>query len=199
VKPFQILFLTALVLGAAVFLVGCTAQTPEGNVTTTETPTATPVETPGAGNQTIVDIAVANGNFTTLVAALEAAGLADTLAGPGPYTVFAPTDEAFDNLTPETVSTLLADPQGDLTEILLYHVAEGKLMASDVAGMTSIETLQGSMLPVEVNGTTVMVDNATVIQADIEASNGVIHVIDAVMIPPNLGEGNATPASNMTG
>lgn len=131
----------------------------------------------------IVETAVAAGNFDTLVAAVQAAGLEDTLSEEGPFTVFAPTDEAFDALPEGTLDDLLEDEEA-LTNVLLYHVADGELMAADVVEMESIETLQGEELTVNVTDDTVMVDGATIITTDIEASNGVIHVIDAVMIPP---------------
>ncbi|MGD2058542.1 MAG: fasciclin domain-containing protein [Anaerolineales bacterium] len=128
----------------------------------------------------IVDIAVEDGRFTTLVAAVQAAGLEEALRGEGPLTVFAPTDEAFAALPEGTVEALLADIP-TLTDILLYHVAEGKFMASDVVAMDMVATLQGQYL--DVSEGSVMLDNARVVISDIEASNGVIHVIDAVMLP----------------
>lgn len=131
---------------------------------------------------TIVDVAVANGNFNTLVAAVQAAGLVDTLSGPGPFTVFAPTDEAFAKLPPGTVEELLEDPEA-LANILTYHVVSGKVMAADVVGLTAAPTVQGQELTVTVEGTKVMVNDATVVITDVEASNGVIHVIDTVLLP----------------
>jgi len=132
----------------------------------------------------IVDTAVAAGNFTTLVAAVKAAGLVETLKGPGPFTVFAPTDEAFAKLPPGTVEGLLKDP-AKLKEILLYHVVSGKVMAASVVKMKSAKTVEGGLLKIHVKGGTVMVDNATVTKTDIQCDNGVIHVIDAVMMPPS--------------
>ncbi len=132
---------------------------------------------------TIVETAVADGRFTTLVAAVGAAGLADTLNSPGPFTVFAPTDDAFAKLPAGTIDALLADPQGALTDILLYHVVPGKVMAADVVGLSSATAVSGRILPIDTsNG--VKVAGANVIITDIECSNGVIHVIDTVMIPP---------------
>lgn len=129
----------------------------------------------------IVDIATSNDSFETLVTALQAAGLVETLQGDGPFTVFAPTDEAFAKLPPGTVEALLADKE-QLTAVLTYHVVAGKLMAADVAGAKSATTVQGGTLAIDTsNG--VMVGGANVVQADIEASNGVIHVIDTVLIP----------------
>lgn len=129
----------------------------------------------------IVDTAVNAGSFDTLVAAVKAAGLVDTLKGPGPFTVFAPTDDAFAGLPEGTVDSLLKDiPQ--LTKILTYHVVSSKVMSSDVAGLDSVPTLEGSSLSIDAsNG--VKVNNATVVTPDVEADNGVIHVIDSVLIP----------------
>lgn len=132
----------------------------------------------------IVDTAIAAGNFKTLVAAVQAAGLVDTLKGAGPFTVFAPTDEAFAKLPAGTVEDLLKPENKDkLVAILTYHVVPGKVMAADVAGKeTMAKSVQGG--EITVNGTNgVKVDGATVVQADIVADNGVIHVIDAVIMP----------------
>jgi uncharacterized surface protein with fasciclin (FAS1) repeats len=141
-------------------------------------------ETQVAAPGDIVEIAMNDGRFTTLVKALEAAGLVETLKGPGPFTVFAPTDSAFAKLPPGTVDGLLADvPQ--LKNILLYHVVSGKVMAADVAKLADATTVLGAPIKVTVmpNGN-VMINNANVIAADIVASNGVIHVIDTVLLPP---------------
>jgi uncharacterized surface protein with fasciclin (FAS1) repeats len=132
----------------------------------------------------IVDTAVSAGSFNTLVAAVQAAGLVDTLKGSGPFTVFAPTDEAFAALPEGTVETLLLPENKDqLVEILTYHVVPAKVMSGDIAGKRAkVLTVQGDRLSVNArNG--VKVNGAEVVQADIEASNGVIHVIDAVIIP----------------
>jgi uncharacterized surface protein with fasciclin (FAS1) repeats len=132
----------------------------------------------------IIDTAVAAGNFKTLAAALQAAGLVDTLKGAGPFTVFAPTDEAFAKLPAGTVEDLLKpENKAKLVSILTYHVVAGKVMAADVAGKkTMAKSLEGS--EIEVNGMDgVMVDGAKVVTADIAADNGVIHVIDAVIMP----------------
>lgn len=132
----------------------------------------------------IVDTAVAAGNFKTLVAAVQAAGLVDTLKGTGPFTVFAPTDEAFAKLPAGTVDDLLKPENKDkLVAVLTYHVVPGKVMAADVAGKkTMAKSVQGGEITVDgTNGVTV--DGAKVIQADIVADNGVIHVIDAVILP----------------
>ncbi len=132
----------------------------------------------------IVDTAVAAGSFNTLVAAVQAAGLVDTLKGDGPFTVFAPTDEAFAALPEGTVETLLKPENKDqLVAILTYHVVPAKVMSGDIAGKRAkVLTVQGDRLSVNAkNG--VKVNDAKVVQADIEASNGVIHVVDAVILP----------------
>ena len=129
----------------------------------------------------IVDTAIAAGSFETLVAAIKAAGLVDTLKGDGPFTVFAPTDEAFAKLPAGTVEGLLADKEA-LIKVLTYHVVAGKVMAADVAGLSSAKTVQGQSIKIATkNG--VQVDNANVIKTDIVTSNGVIHVIDTVILP----------------
>ncbi len=134
----------------------------------------------------IVDIAVADGRFTTLVAAVEAAGLAETLSGEGEFTVFAPTDDAFAALPDGTVETLLEDPEGALTDILLYHVVDGTVLAEAVVTLDRATTLLGEDMTIEVvDGGVVLNDSVNVIITDIKADNGVIHVIDAVLLPPS--------------
>jgi len=130
----------------------------------------------------IVETAVEAGQFNTLVAAVKAAGLVETLSGPGPFTVFAPTDDAFAKLPEGTVEALLQDKE-KLSAILTYHVVAGKYMAEDVMNISSAKTVNGKSLSLKVMGGKVMVDNAHVIKADIETSNGIIHVIDTVVIP----------------
>ncbi|MGY6410789.1 MAG: fasciclin domain-containing protein [Alkalilacustris sp.] len=129
----------------------------------------------------IVDVAAGAGSFTTLIAAVQAAGLEETLRGEGPFTVFAPTDEAFAALPEGTVEALLEDTEA-LTAILTYHVVPGAVMSSDLTDGMTAETVNGQSVTIGV-GDTVTVDGATVTTADIEASNGVIHVIDAVILP----------------
>ena len=134
-------------------------------------------------DKNIVDTAVAAGNFKTLAAALGAAGLVDTVSGAGPFTVFAPTDAAFAKLPAGTIENLLKPENKDqLTAILIYHVVPGKVMAADVVKLSEAKTVNGKMLKVKLNGGNVMIDDATVTSTDIAASNGVIHVIDSVMI-----------------
>ena len=130
----------------------------------------------------IVEVASSAGSFNTLIQAVQAAGLQETLEGPGPFTVFAPTDEAFAKLPAGTVESLLADT-AQLTKVLTYHVVSGKVMAADVQSLSSAPTVEGSELAIDASGGSVKVDDATVTQADIEADNGVIHVIDTVLIP----------------
>ena len=129
----------------------------------------------------IVDTAVGAGSFNTLVAAVKAAGLVDTLKGPGPFTVFAPTDEAFNKLPAGTVDSLLKDiPK--LTAILTYHVVAGKVLAADVVKLKSATTVEGSDVKIDAsNG--VKVNDATVTTPDVAADNGVIHIIDTVLLP----------------
>jgi len=132
----------------------------------------------------IVDTAVSAGSFNTLAAALKAADLVDTLKGEGPYTVFAPTDEAFSKLPAGTVEDLLKpENKSKLQAILTYHVVAGRVMAKDAVKLTSAKTVNGERFSISAKDGVVMVDNARVIQTDIQASNGVIHVIDSVIIP----------------
>jgi len=132
----------------------------------------------------IVDTAVAAGSFTTLAKALTAADLVATLKGPGPFTVFAPTDEAFAKLPAGTVENLLKpENKAMLRRVLTYHVVPGKVMAADVVKVTSAKAVSGDMLSIKGGGGAVMVDQARVVKTDIAASNGVIHVVDAVLLP----------------
>jgi len=130
----------------------------------------------------IVDTAVAAGDFNTLVTAVKAAGLVETLKGEGPFTVFAPTDAAFAKVPTETLNALLAD-KAALANVLTYHVVAGKVMAADVVKLTSAETVQGQAVSIEVKDGKVYVDGSQAVTTDIKASNGVIHVIDAVILP----------------
>ena len=148
--------------------------------------TVAPVIAAPATAQTkdIVDTAVAAGSFKTLTAALQAAGLVDTLKGPGPFTVFAPTDAAFAKLPAGTVEMLLKpENKAKLTRILTAHVVAGKVMAADAAKLTSAKAVSGDMLTIAARGGAVMIDKAKVVTADVAASNGVIHVIDTVILP----------------
>ena len=129
----------------------------------------------------IIETAVSNSDFSTLVTAIKAAGLVDTLSGTGPFTVFAPTNEAFAKLPKATLDEVLADKE-KLTAILTYHVVSGKVMSGDVAAMTEATTVEGSKITIDADDD-IMIDDATVTKADIECSNGVIHVIDTVLMP----------------
>ena len=168
---------------------------PTGTVAATMAPAATdaPMTTPAPAttDADIVDTAIAAGDFTTLVAAVQAAGLEDTLRGEGPFTVFAPTDDAFAALPDGTIETLLEDPTGDLTDILTYHVVAGAVPAADVVELDGqqITTVNGAAITVGVadDGSVTLTDAAgndvAVVATDVQANNGVIHVIDAVLLP----------------
>jgi uncharacterized surface protein with fasciclin (FAS1) repeats len=137
---------------------------------------------------TVVDIIVESDVHETLEAAVIAAGLADDLSGEGPFTVFAPTDDAFAALPDGTVEALLKDPEGDLKDILLYHVVKGKALSGDLSDGQMIATLNGKEVEVRIKNDTVYINNAMVTVADLEADNGVVHVIDAVLIPPAVSK-----------
>jgi transforming growth factor-beta-induced protein len=186
-------YLTVFLVVLAAFSIGAAATDTDMNVTDDMAVNESEF------NGTIVETAESAGQFTTLLAALNAAGLTDELDTGGPYTVFAPTDTAFSAIPSETLDALLADPQGDLTTILTYHVVEGELLAEDLADLDSVDTLAGIPLAITVEGDTVMVDGAEVIAANTMASNGVIHVINVVMIPEGMELPVAEePAENMT-
>jgi len=136
----------------------------------------------GASAADIVDTAVSAGSFKTLVTAVKAAGLVDTLKGAGPFTVFAPTDEAFAKLPAGTLESLLKNPEA-LKKVLTYHVVAGRVMAADVVKLESAQTVEGESLKVTVEQGAVMIDNAKVLKTDIVCDNGVIHVIDSVILP----------------
>ena len=186
-------FVSMLVL--TLFLAACAPQaTPTAAPTATAMPepTAAPTEAPteAPAAQTIVDIAASNEQFSTLVAAVQAAGLVDTLQGEGPFTVFAPTNDAFAALPAGTLdSLLLPENKQQLTDILMYHVVPGKVMAADVAGLDgkmADTALEGKQIAVKTDmGNVYLNENVKVVTTDIEASNGVIHVIDAVLLPPS--------------
>jgi uncharacterized surface protein with fasciclin (FAS1) repeats len=142
---------------------------------------AAPAAVRAGETKDIVDTAVAAGNFKTLASALQAAGLIETLKGKGPFTVFAPTDEAFAKIPKADLDALIAD-KAKLTKVLTYHVVAGKVMASDVVKLKDAKTVEGQMLKIDAsNG--VMINKSKVVKADIQTSNGVIHVIDTVLMP----------------
>jgi uncharacterized surface protein with fasciclin (FAS1) repeats len=171
-------FRVAVVLamaGLIAAVVGCQSKKPAA-----ETPPPEAAATPD-----VVDTAIAAGTFSALVNAIGAAGLTETLKGPGPFTVFAPTDDAFAALAPGTLEALLTSEKvEDLKALLTYHVVPGKAMAADVANLVSAVTVNGKEITVTTADGAVMVNDAKVTQTDIVASNGVIHVIDKVLVPP---------------
>ncbi len=188
--------LLSMMLIVALFVVACApmpaaepTKAPAAAAPATAVPAAEPTKAPAATTapapaaKDIVDTAVADGRFKTLVAAAQAAGLVDTLKGKGPFTVFAPSDDAFAKLPAGTVDGLLKDP-AKLKDILLYHVVAGNVMAADAAKLTSANTVQGKPIAIKVDGNKVMINDAVVTIADIKTSNGVIHVIDKVILPP---------------
>lgn len=179
--------LPILIVIALAFAACVPMTTPEPTAVPTEEPIEEPIveptEEPKPEPQTIVDIAVADGRFTTLVAALQAAELVETLQGDGPFTVFAPIDDAFAKLPEGTVEALLADIPA-LTDILLYHVVSGKVMAADVVQLSLADTVAGIPVQIKVMDGNVYINDAMVVITDIEASNGVIHVVDTVILPP---------------
>lgn len=163
------------VVSGSCFAQTCPSQGGHAEVVSTVAP---------AQGKDIVDTAVGAGSFNTLVAAVKAAGLVDTLKGKGPFTVFAPTDEAFAKLPKGTVEDLLKPENKDkLVAILTYHVVPGTVKAADVVKVKSAKTVQGQEVTVKVDGSNVMIDGAKVVKTDIECSNGVIHVIDSVILP----------------
>jgi uncharacterized surface protein with fasciclin (FAS1) repeats len=199
-KKTTLVFLLLVVI-STMLIAGCTQPAakpaPAPAVTTVETyvqnqqgvaiiktVNVTAAPTAASPVKTIVETAVADGRFTTLVAAVQAAKLDGALSGPGPFTVFAPTDDAFKNLPPGTVASLLKAPEGQLKQILLYHVVDGKVMAADVVKLSSAKTLQGSNVNITVEKDVVKINDATVKITDIQTKNGVIHVIDKVLLPP---------------
>lgn len=169
----------------AAFLFAACAPAPTPMPAPTATPRPAATATPEPAPQDIVDIANGDGRFTTLVAAVQAAGLVDTLKSDGPFTVFAPTDDAFAKLPAGTIDELLKpENKQALTDILLYHVVSGKVMAADVVNLTSTSTLLGKDITITVkDGKVFLNDTVQIIITDVKASNGVIHVIDAVLIP----------------
>jgi transforming growth factor-beta-induced protein len=187
---------TLLIGLASAFVLSACAVPPAPTPTPAPTtPPPQPTETP---TPDIVEVAVAAGNFKTLASALQAAGLVETLKGEGPFTVFAPTDEAFAKLDKALLDDLLKPENKDtLVAILTYHVVPGKVTAADVVKLTSAKTVQGEEITIKVEGDTVMVNDAKVTQTDIAARNGVIHVIDTVILPPTVTEKLAAPAQDI--
>ncbi|MGM0386705.1 MAG: fasciclin domain-containing protein [Actinomycetota bacterium] len=177
-------------VAALLFLAGCATDADETATETTATSAETMTEEPMEDEAmdepgTIVDVAAANPDFETLVAAVTAADLVETLSGDGPFTVFAPTDDAFDALPEGLLDALLLPENVDaLTSILTYHVLPAEVMSADVSA-GEVATVEGSTIAITTDDG-VMVNDATVVATDVEASNGVIHVIDAVIVPPTV-------------
>jgi uncharacterized surface protein with fasciclin (FAS1) repeats len=175
---------TILLSVAAVALVVSACSTTAATPAPATPAPATPAPSMAAEMGDIVDVATEAGSFKTLLAAATAAGLVDTLKGAGPFTVLAPTDEAFAALPEGTLDGLLKDPEA-LKQILLYHVISGKVTADQVVGLTSADSVAGPAITITVkDGTVYLNDTAKVVTTDVEASNGVIHVIDQVILPP---------------
>ncbi len=180
--------IAAALIPLVVVLAGCSKSTTASSTTTAPkaatTTTAAPADT---STETIVQIASADPDLSTLVSLIKQAGLADALSGPGPFTVFAPTNEAFAKVPKATLDALAADPTGKLADVLKLHVVSGKITAADAvaANGTSITTLNGGKLAVMATAGSVTVGGAHVVKADIPASNGVIHIIDTVITAPN--------------
>ncbi|MCT7962040.1 fasciclin domain-containing protein [Laspinema sp. D1] len=159
----------------------------DSNEAIAESVTQTPASTMETSQQTIADIAAGSESFSTLTTALEAAGLTDTLSGEGPFTVFAPTDEAFAALPEGTLEQLLQPENRQLlVQVLTYHVVQGSVMSGDLSTTEVPSLFEGRSINVTVADDGVMVNSANVVQADIQASNGVIHVIDKVILPPQM-------------
>lgn len=177
-------------LPLALLAAGCSDDSDTADSTTTDAPTTTEVadttEAPESAG-TIVEVAASNPDFSTLVDLVGKAGLAEALSGEGPFTVFAPTNDAFAKVDAATLEALAADPTGDLADVLKLHVVSGKILAADAvkADGTSIETLNGGKLKVEVVDGEVIVGGAKVVTPDVAASNGVIHVLDSVITEAN--------------
>lgn len=169
----------------AVLLTACVGgEKTEATTDSTATETSAAVDTPAPAPATVVDIAVGSADHTTLVAAVKAAGLVETLSGAGPFTVFAPTNAAFSALPAGTVDNLLKpENKADLTAVLTYHVVPGALKAADLKDGQKLKTVNGAELTVTIKDGKVMIDGANVTAADLTAGNGVVHVLDAVVLP----------------
>jgi uncharacterized surface protein with fasciclin (FAS1) repeats len=185
----------ALVLGLSLVAAACGNDDEGGSGATTtteammedETTTTEADDNGDTADQTIVEIAASDPNFSTLVSLVQAAGLAETLSGPGPFTVFAPTNAAFAAVPADVLEQLQADPEGALAEVLQLHVISGEVLAEDAtdAAGSCVDTVGGGKVRVEKQGDQLTIGGATITQTDIQASNGVIHVIDAVITAPS--------------
>ena len=190
--PARLAFLAPVT--AALLLAACSSDGGDSSNTSgaaateaapTSASTASPIpSSPAASTGTIVDVAASNPDFTTLVTAVKAAGLAETLAGPGPFTVFAPTNEAFAKVPKDVLDKLLANKEA-LTKVLTYHVLAGEVKAADVMP-GDVRSVEGSTATIADAGGQLKVNDATIVATDVMASNGVIHVIDSVILPPDV-------------
>ncbi len=187
------LFVVLAILFIGILIAGCTSQPPAPVVTPTPTPVPTAVPTMAPVEKPAFNALVADGRFTTLVAAIEAANLTGTLNGAGPFTVFAPTDDAFKKLPNGTVDILLKDPEGSLKQVLLYHVIDRTITAADAKTLAYAKTVQGDNVTFTNIGDVLLVNDAKVSEADIMTSNGVIHVIDSVLTLPVPKPATPTP------
>jgi uncharacterized surface protein with fasciclin (FAS1) repeats len=195
-KKWVPILLVLTVVAVAITAAACGGST----TTTTAAPGTTMAPTTTAGGaagatKDIVDTAVAAGSFKTLASLLTSAGLVDTLKGAGPFTVFAPTDDAFAKVPQATLDALGADPKGALAKVLTYHVVPGKIMAADIKDGMKVKTVEGTELTFSIKNGDVYVNDAKVVTPDVGASNGVIHVIDSVLIPPDLTPASTTASS----
>ncbi|MDD2473377.1 MULTISPECIES: fasciclin domain-containing protein [unclassified Methanoculleus] len=190
------LFIAVLVLGAAALACGCTDPSEDGDRNQTD---GTAAATQMGVNLTIGEVLVGDGNFSAFTRAIDAAGLERVLAGPGPYTVFAPTDEAFSRLPEAVMQDLSNDPKGNLAEVLLYHMAPGTYTRAELATNGTIATVQGNSISVDADGKNITVNGVEIIRVDIQAINGVIHAIDTVMVPSGVTlSGQNETAANVT-
>ena len=177
------LIAAGFVVTGALFVGACSSTSTTSTGSSSAPATSAPATTAPAAAKDIVDTAVSAGQFTTLAKLLTSAGLVDTLKGAGPFTVFAPTDEAFKKVPQATLDALGKDPEA-LKKVLTYHVVAGKVLAADVKP-GEVTTVEGQPVKVTVDGSTVKINDATVTKTDIVTSNGVIHVIDTVLLPPS--------------
>ncbi len=191
------LFVVLAILFIGILIAGCTSQPPAPVVTPTPTPVPTAVPTMAPVEKTVFDTLVSDGRFTTLVTAIKAANLTDTLNGAGPFTVFAPTDDAFKKLPNGTVDILLKDPEGSLKQVLLYHVIGRNITSTDATTLAFAKTVQGDNVTFTSIGSTLLVNDAKVTQPDIMCSNGIIHVIDTVLTAPIPKPATPTPTPTM--
>lgn len=174
--------ITAAAILVSVTLAACGSSSGDSK-SSSDTKAKTSSTTMAASSETIVDVASANPDFSTLVSAVTKAGLVETLSGDGPFTVFAPTNEAFAKIPQDQLDAILAD-QAKLKSILTYHVIAGKVLAGDLQPEQSVATVEGQNVDIKVTDGTATINGCNIVKTDVEASNGVIHVIDCVLVPP---------------